>query len=237
MLCSDPKSQIYAEHVLIRSLIKLLSISLSLFTFGISNAQSPPQYEWDLSDIYPDLGSWQSAMAEISSSIENLVEFKGTLGDSSQAMLSALSVYSNVNKEVARAYVYTSLERDADQREPEAQARFGLSRQMFSNLSEAVSWINPEILAIGENRINQFLIAEPALADFEFIIRDILRQEPHTLDESTETILAQAGMVLSSPSQIYQNYANADIPWPTICLLYTSPSPRDKRQSRMPSSA
>ena len=26
-------------------------------------------------------------------------------------------------------------------------------------------------------------------------------------------------------------------PWPWICLLYTSPSPRDKRQSRMPSSA
>ena len=24
---------------------------------------------------------------------------------------------------------------------------------------------------------------------------------------------------------------------PTVCLLYTSPSPRDKRQSRMPSSA
>ena len=25
--------------------------------------------------------------------------------------------------------------------------------------------------------------------------------------------------------------------WHNICLLYTSPSPRDKRQSRMPSSA
>ena len=25
--------------------------------------------------------------------------------------------------------------------------------------------------------------------------------------------------------------------WVNICLLYTSPSPRDKRQSRMPSSA
>ena len=30
------------------------------------------------------------------------------------------------------------------------------------------------------------------------------------------------------------NYA---IPYITSCLLYTSPSPRDKRQSRMPSSA
>ena len=32
--------------------------------------------------------------------------------------------------------------------------------------------------------------------------------------------------------------ANVDmIPGVNICLLYTSPSPRDKRQSRMPSSA
>ena len=31
---------------------------------------------------------------------------------------------------------------------------------------------------------------------------------------------------------------DADSPsWPLTCLLYTSPSPRDKRQSRMPSSA
>ena len=28
-----------------------------------------------------------------------------------------------------------------------------------------------------------------------------------------------------------------DITWGRVCLLYTSPSPRDKRQSRMPSSA
>ena len=27
------------------------------------------------------------------------------------------------------------------------------------------------------------------------------------------------------------------VSWTEICLLYTSPSPRDKRQSRMPSSA
>ena len=27
------------------------------------------------------------------------------------------------------------------------------------------------------------------------------------------------------------------VPWVDDCLLYTSPSPRDKRQSRMPSSA
>ena len=33
------------------------------------------------------------------------------------------------------------------------------------------------------------------------------------------------------------NKADADTTAKEVCLLYTSPSPRDKRQSRMPSSA
>ena len=35
---------------------------------------------------------------------------------------------------------------------------------------------------------------------------------------------------------IYDDHRQNDIYW-KACLLYTSPSPRDKRQSRMPSSA
>ena len=31
--------------------------------------------------------------------------------------------------------------------------------------------------------------------------------------------------------------ASSGLDWDNVCLLYTSPSPRDKRQSRMPSSA
>ena len=34
-----------------------------------------------------------------------------------------------------------------------------------------------------------------------------------------------------------QDYILDALDWCGICLLYTSPSPRDKRQSRMPSSA
>ena len=41
----------------------------------------------------------------------------------------------------------------------------------------------------------------------------------------------------SSRSPHYKKGAVAHGPQPRDCLLYTSPSPRDKRQSRMPSSA
>ena len=39
------------------------------------------------------------------------------------------------------------------------------------------------------------------------------------------------------PKKVPKSFKNGTLEAPGSCLLYTSPSPRDKRQSRMPSSA
>ena len=203
-------------------MIRLITLLCSLFCIlqlsGSLSAQDTARYEWDLTDIYADASDWQSALDQVSLRITEFQNLKGSLGINAQSFLRVMSEYSDLNKEAARVYVYTSLQRDADQREPEAQARFGLARQMYTDLTAGLSWINPELLKIGEDKVNRFFEEESDLADYEFLVRDILRQSPHTLDEATEAILAQAGMILSSPSQIYQNYANADIPWPEVTL-------------------
>ena len=203
-------------------MIRLITLLCSLFCIlqlsGSLSAQDTARYEWDLTDIYADASDWQSALDQVSLRITEFQNLKGSLGVNAQSFLRVMSEYSDLNKEAARVYVYTSLQRDADQREPEAQARFGLARQMYTDLTAGLSWINPELLKIGEDKVNRFFEEESDLADYEFLVRDILRQSPHTLDEATEAILAQAGMILSSPSQIYQNYANADIPWPEVTL-------------------
>lgn len=203
-------------------MIRLITLLCSLFCIlqlsGSLRAQDTARYEWDLTDIYADASDWQSALDQVSLRITEFQNLKGSLGVNAQSFLRVMSEYSDLNKEAARVYVYTSLQRDADQREPEAQARFGLARQMYTDLTAGLSWINPELLKIGEDKVNRFFEEESDLADYEFLVRDILRQSPHTLDEATEAILAQAGMILSSPSQIYQNYANADIPWPEVTL-------------------
>lgn len=200
----------------------LLSVCLTVLALVAAPAWSQSEqsdgYVWDLTDIYPSVDAWDQAMTDISERIAALSDLQGTLGNSADAMLAAMTEISATNKEAIRAYVYTSLERDADQRQADAQERFGRARQLLTDLDEATSWISPEVLEVGEARVHQFIAAEPGLADFEFMLNDILRKAPHTLDQKTEAILAQAGMVLSSPEQIYENYANADIPWPTVTL-------------------
>ena len=178
----------------------------------------PERYEWDLTDLYASVDDWEAAFTDLQNRLQDVDDYRGTLGDSAQSMSEALGFISDSYKELTRMYIYTNLRRDADQRVAEEQTRFGRAMQLYTNWGEATSWLNPEILSVGTETVNRYINEEPALADFEFMLQDILRMAPYTLDERTEEILAQASMMMSSPQQIYQMYANADIPWPTVTL-------------------
>ncbi len=205
---------------------RLFAVVLVLLHAGIASlAQAQDssdvetvRYEWDLTEIYPTVEAWEEALDSVSDRIETLSRYRGTLDNGAANLADALEAQSDTAREAYRVYVYTSLMRDVDQREPAAQERFGRARQMLTNLDQATSWVRPEILDLGGDTIRSFRQQESRLEKFGFLLDDILRQEPHTLDQRTEALLAQAGMVLSAPQQIYENYANADIPWPTVTL-------------------
>ena len=173
---------------------------------------------WDLTDLYETPEAWEAAYTEVQGRIAELPAFKGTLGKSAKQMAAVYRQTSDVSKEAVRLYVYASLSTDEDQRNPVGQERFGKAQNLFQSLGEATSWMDPEVLSLGEKKVAAYRAAEPGLADFRFTLEDTLRNAPHTLDEKGEALMAQAGLALSQPNQIYSLYANASIPWPSLTL-------------------
>lgn len=173
---------------------------------------------WDLTELYETPDAWTAAYGEAETAIAALPENKGTLGESAERMAAVYRETSDAAKDVVRLYTYASLSHDEDQRDAAAQERFGKARQLYQSLGEAVSWMDPEVLSLGEEKVMAYLETEPALADFRFGLEDTLRQAPHTLDADGEALLAQAGLALSQPNQIYSLFANASIPWPAVTL-------------------
>lgn len=205
-------------HTRLSSMLSLLPALALLLATNLAAQEETIRYEWDLTELYEDDAAWETAMTEVREQVEALPALKGTLGESAAGMADALTSISDTSKELVRAYIYASLARDTDQRDPDAQSRFGRAMQLYSDWGSAISWMDPEILGIGEQRIEEFLQAEPRLAPFEFTLEDTLRMAPYTLDDQTESILALSSLLTSSPEQIYENYANADIPWPSVTL-------------------
>jgi oligoendopeptidase F len=180
--------------------------------------EAPRTDVWDLTDLYPSVDAWEEARERVAARVDRLTGYRGTLGDSAQAMLEALTEISDTRKEAARLFVYAHLENDEDQRVAESQARLARARTLAARAEEATAWTDPEILKVGKTTVERFIEEEPGLQKFAFALRDTLRQAPHTLSDGGEELMAQASLVLSAPFQIYNLLANADIPWPTITL-------------------
>ena len=208
----------YAIFIITLFLAACASIEKNVDNKENLTAPVEEKYIWELSDLYPNLAAWEAARVDAAQQIKVLKKFQGTLGQSSQSLLNASDQISATYKEVVRVYVYANLMADIDTRIAENQERSQLARNLFSDLSAAISWYSPEILTLGDKKISQFLAEEPKLAKHGFGLKDALRRAPHTLENEIETLMAKTSKLTSSANSIYSIFANANMPWPEVTL-------------------
>jgi oligoendopeptidase F len=173
---------------------------------------------WDLSELYPSDAAWETERQAILKAIPTMTRFKGTLGQSAAQMRAALQAGSDLNKRTSRLYTYASLKADEDLRVSANQERKQQAQDVFTALSEATAWANPEIVALGADKVNAFIAADRGLDKFAFYLRDTLRTAAHTLSADEEQLLASAGTPLAGPGDIRDQLAASDIPRPTVRL-------------------
>ena len=176
------------------------------------------KYIWNLDDLFEDTEAWEAARVETIDKIQQLESLKGTLGHSAKSLLKASNQISQVYKDVARLYVYANLMADVDTRNAENEERSQMARNLLTNLSTAASWYNPELLSLGDKKIQAFIAQEPELEKHRFGMANSLRQAPHTLSGDIEAVLAKTGQLLGAPDSIYSILANANMPWPEVTL-------------------
>ena len=174
---------------------------------------------WDLTELYPSDTAWDAARTQALALLPGIAGDRGKLGTSAAEMARILSAQSELGKTISRIYTYISLKADADLRISANQARQHQAIDLYTQFGEATAWVAPEVLALGEARVTQFIAQNEALRTrFDFQLRNILRQAPHTRTADEEALLAGTGAPFSGPSDIREQLVASDIPWPTITL-------------------
>jgi oligoendopeptidase F len=176
------------------------------------------QVEWDLSEIYSSYEAWNTAKAELADRVAGLAGYRGRLGESAETLKQALDSISETEKELARLYVFAFLKADEDRRVAASQERRGLAAALLSTFGETVAFVSPELLRVGAETVERYLAEEPGLARHAFNIRNILRQEPHTLSDEAEQVIAAIGPVVQGPERVYAMLTSSDMPFPTVTL-------------------
>jgi len=174
------------------------------------------RFKWDLRDLYPDLATWRREKVRLAEAVPGVRRFEGQLGKSGATLADALELVSALDKDLSRLYSYASMLGDEDTRESGPQGMQQEMQQLYADLGAAASYIEPEILRVGQATIESFLAADPRLAVYAFPLRDMFRRAAHTLSDAEEKLLADAAPMAGSSSNVFGILSNADFPYPSI---------------------
>jgi len=195
---------------------------MPLFTATLPAAEPvaapDPAAVWDLTQLYKDDAAYRAAKDHLAAELPKIKTYQGRLGESAATLRAAMDLIYGLRKDLYRLGVFASLSSDENTRNAPAMERQQELDMIDTEFSKVASFVDPELLTVGAEKIKGFLEAEPGLAQYRFPILDTLRNAPHTLGTEAEGVLSAAGMVTDAPSSIYGILANADLPWPTIKL-------------------
>lgn len=174
------------------------------------------QYKWDIEAMYRNKEECEKDMKQALALAAEYQKYKGKIGSHSQMLLHALTDRDKIWQKAEKAYVYSRMKRDEDNRISDYQALCDKAQTMLAQISEATSFFSPEFSDIPEDVIKSYQAEEPALAVYGHVIDELLRNKSHILSDEEENLLAKMSELFSVTSDTFTMLNNADLSFGSI---------------------
>ena len=179
-------------------------------------SEVPEEFTWNLKDMFESDEAWYKENEALKEMPARIAAFQGKLGESAEMLLSFFRLQDEVELRLSPLYGYASCKNDQDQGNSVYQDMRGKAMSTFVAISSAAAFSTPEIMAIPEDTLNLFFVAQPELETYRRSLYRIRRRAEHILTPAEETLLAAAGEMAQSPDDIGSVFRNADLKFPEV---------------------
>ena len=129
------------------------------------NDRLPKRETWRLEDIYPDEVLWEKELEEAKELAAEVGKYEGRLGESARNLYEALKIYDDCSLKLDRVGGYSFMRHDQDAGNSRYQELQLKAQSASVRISEKLSFMEPEILAIPDEVIARFCEEEPGIRD------------------------------------------------------------------------
>jgi len=166
--------------------------------------------KWDLSHLFSSVEKWLEDFAWIQQTYPKITEWNGHLGESAVTLAACLEFEKLLDQKIERVAHYASLQLAEDSANPEYLARMGQLQNLLTKISEAASFLGPEIQAIPDEKFVRFL-EDSALTAWKTALKKIRRMKPHVLSEREERLLALGSSALDGYDDAFSQLTDVDM--------------------------
>lgn len=172
------------------------------------------KFQWNISDIYQSLPDWKNACADFKKAITDFSKYKGQLHNV-KILKAALDEQDSFSMTVSKLYAYARLQQDTDNGNQQYQALSGEAEALAAFYNSAVSFIEPEILALPQSTLAT-LQEDPDFKEYHFFLQNLLRLAKHILPKEQEELLSLSRLATSGPAAIFRSLVSADMQFPSV---------------------
>ena len=170
-----------------------------------------PAYCWDLEAMFADDELWEKDFSEAARAAEDFRSFCGKMQEGPESLLEILKSRENMERKAEHLYVYANMRWHQDTANGKYQAMAGKSAQLLTQVNDAQAFVEPEILALSEQKVQKYMDNCPGLELYKRFFSEIFRGKEHVLTPDMEALLARAQDMANAPQQIFMNFNNADL--------------------------
>lgn len=176
----------------------------------------PAELTWDLTKIFANDAAFEEKFQDLSNELTEVDKIKGTLGQGAAEFLTAIEYVLDIYRKAEVIYVYAHLKNDEDTANTTNQALYARASSLIAQVSEAVSWFEPEMLQLSDQEIWAFFEKEPKLDLYRHFVAQIISERAHVLPAEQEALLAGASEIFGSSSDTFSVMNNADLKFPVV---------------------
>lgn len=174
-------------------------------------SELPVEWTWNVESVFATVADWEAEVQAIAAELPALQAFAGRLADGPEVTIEALAARDSLERRLGPVFVYASIGQAVDTNDPDAVARNGRARGLYAEVAAASAFVEPELLALGQDRLHEWSEANPELAQYGHYFDDLFRRGEHVRSAEVEELLGLVSDAHSGAYAVYTSLADGDL--------------------------
>lgn len=180
-------------------------------TTALERANVPTEQTWHRESVFASVEAWQAEFAQVAAWIPSFAEYNGTLDSSPDRLAEWLDVSSQLRRRVMKLYFYAIMSVSVDGNDTVAKGLAGQVGGLYGQSAATTAFAEPQILAMGEEKILRWIAENPRLNQYEQWAKDLFRQQAHVLSAEVEAVLGALNEPFRNVEEIASELTNTDM--------------------------
>ena len=174
------------------------------------------KFTWNAESVFSSTETWEKEINQIIEDIPTVKKYQGRLAESADVLLEALKAMGNLVARTQIAFMYAGFSYAVDTTNQQSAGMRSKAQGVYGEVLSAVSFLQPEILEIGKNKLDEWMSRNENLAVYEHSFEDLFRKQAHVRSAEVEELLGLVSDPLQGPSNSTSMLTNADFKFKSV---------------------